>query len=48
MPLFVRGPGVPAGSKTEKLALNTDLAPTFADLAGVSFPADGRSLKPLL
>ncbi len=48
VPLFVRGPGVPAGSKTEKLALNTDLAPTFADLAGVSFPADGRSLEPLL
>jgi N-acetylglucosamine-6-sulfatase len=48
VPLFVRGPGVPAGSKTEKLALNTDFAPTFADLAGVEFPADGRSLQPLL
>ena len=48
VPLFVRGPGVPAGSKTEKLALNTDFAPTFADLAGTSFPADGRSLAPLL
>src|SRR5215212_1204840 len=48
VPLFVRGPEVPAGSKTEKLALNTDFAPTFAELAGVSFPADGRSLKPLL
>ena len=48
VPLFVRGPGVPAGSKTEKLALNTDFAPTFADLAGVEFPADGRSLEPLL
>jgi N-acetylglucosamine-6-sulfatase len=48
VPLFVRGPGVTAGTKTEKLALNTDFAPTFADLAGVSFPADGRSLAPLL
>jgi len=48
VPLFVRGPGVAAGAKTEKLALNTDLAPTFADLAGASFPADGRSLAPLL
>jgi len=48
VPLYVRGPGIPAGSKVEKLALNTDLAPTFADLAGVGFPADGRSLKPLL
>ena len=28
VPLFVRGPGVAAGATTEKLALNTDLAPT--------------------
>jgi N-acetylglucosamine-6-sulfatase len=48
VPLFVRGPGVPAGSKVEKLALNTDFASTFADLAGIEFPADGRSLAPLL
>jgi arylsulfatase A-like enzyme len=48
VPLFVRGPGVPAGSKVEKLALNTDFAPTFAELAGTEFPADGRSLAPLL
>jgi len=48
VPLVVRGPGVAAGTKTEKLTLNTDFAPTFADLAGASFPADGRSLKPLL
>jgi N-acetylglucosamine-6-sulfatase len=39
---------VPAGSKIEELALNTDFAPTFAALAGVGFPADGRSLAPLL
>jgi N-acetylglucosamine-6-sulfatase len=48
VPLFVRGPGVPTGSKLESLALNTDFAPTFAELAGVSFPTDGRSLAPLL
>ncbi len=48
VPLFVRGPGVPAGSNTEKLALNTDFAPTFAELAGTEFAADGRSLVPLL
>jgi N-acetylglucosamine-6-sulfatase len=48
VPLFIRGPGVPAGSKIEELALNTDFAPTFAALAGVEFPADGRSLAPLL
>jgi N-acetylglucosamine-6-sulfatase len=47
VPLFVRGPGVPAGSTTHKLVLNTDYAPTFADLAGVEFLADGRSLSPL-
>ncbi|CAA9286898.1 MAG: Choline-sulfatase, partial [uncultured Chloroflexia bacterium] len=50
VPLFVRGPGVAAGSETKELVLNTDLAPTFAELAGLEeFPAaDGRSLAPLL
>jgi arylsulfatase A-like enzyme len=49
VPLFVRGPGVPAGAGVENLVLNTDLAPTFAGLAGLKeFPADGRSLAPLL
>ncbi len=48
MPLFVRGPGVPTGSRIEKLVLNTDFAPTFADLGSMSFGADGRSLAPLL
>ena len=48
VPFFARGPGVPAGSRVEKLTLNTDFAPTFAGLAGVEFLADGRSLGPLL
>jgi len=48
VPLFVRGPAIPAGTNTDKLTLNTDLAPTFAELAGASFAADGRSLAPLL
>jgi N-acetylglucosamine-6-sulfatase len=48
VPFFVRGPGVPADSKVEKLTLNTDVASTFAELAGVEFTADGRSLAPLL
>ena len=48
IPLFVRGPGIAAGSKVEQLVLNTDFAPTFADLAKVEFVADGRSLAPLL
>jgi N-acetylglucosamine-6-sulfatase len=49
VPLFVRGPDVPAGARVENLVLNTDLAPTFAETAGLrEFPADGRSLAPLL
>ncbi|MBW3633162.1 MAG: sulfatase [Chloroflexi bacterium] len=50
VPLIVRGPGVPTGVVEEAIALNIDLAPTFAELAGAS-PApfvDGRSLVPLL
>jgi arylsulfatase A-like enzyme len=49
VPLFVRGPGVPAESTVDNLVLNTDLASTFADLGGLEgFEADGRSLAPLL
>jgi arylsulfatase A-like enzyme len=49
VPLFVRGPGVPAGSTVENLVLNTDLASTFAELGGLEeFEADGRSLVPLM
>jgi N-acetylglucosamine-6-sulfatase len=50
VPFVVRGPGVPAGRVVDAIALNIDLAPTFADLAGVqpTIPVDGRSLVPLL
>jgi arylsulfatase A-like enzyme len=48
IPFFVRGPGIASGTEVEELALNTDFAPTFAGLAGISFPADGRSFLPLL
>ena len=50
MPLLIRGPGVKAGTSTNKLTLNTDFFPTFTDLAGVTTPeyVDGRSLRPLL
>jgi N-acetylglucosamine-6-sulfatase len=50
VPLMVRGPGVPAGAERQELVLNNDLAPTIADLAGVSTPAfvDGSSFAPLL
>ncbi|MFD0690596.1 sulfatase family protein [Actinomadura fibrosa] len=50
VPFVVRGPGVPAGRTVERLAGNTDIAPTLADLAGARVPGfvDGRSLRPLL
>ena len=50
VPLAIRGPGVPAGRKVSGMALNIDLAPTFAAWAGIRTPqfVDGRSLWPLL
>jgi N-acetylglucosamine-6-sulfatase len=50
VPLLVRGPGVSQGVTRSQMALNTDFAPTFADLAGVIPPGfvDGRSLSPIL
>jgi arylsulfatase A-like enzyme len=50
VPLIVRGPGVPEGRTVDRIVLNTDLAPTFADLAGAEVPdfVDGRSFAPLL
>jgi len=50
VPLIVRGPGVPPGRVVEHFALNIDLAPTLAELAGVLPPrfVDGRSLAVLL
>jgi N-acetylglucosamine-6-sulfatase len=48
-PLIIKGPGVSAGS-SGKLVGNHDIAPTVADLAGVSVPrfVDGTSLRLLL
>jgi N-acetylglucosamine-6-sulfatase len=49
VPLFVRGPGVPARSTVEDLVLNTDFAPTLPELGRVAgFETDGRSLVLLL
>jgi N-acetylglucosamine-6-sulfatase len=50
MPLVIRGPGVAAGSSTDKLVLSTDYFPTFTELAGIETPSyvDGRSLQPVL
>lgn len=50
VPLLVRGPGIRASAVIDELTGNIDLAPTFAELAGVTPPdfVDGRSLVPLL
>ena len=50
-PLMIRYPPLTAaGSTTDALALNIDLAPTLLELAGVTVPPDlqGRSLLPVL
>lgn len=50
VPLVVRGPGIPEGERSDALVLNTDLAPTFAALAGAEVPdfVDGRSFADVL
>jgi arylsulfatase A-like enzyme len=51
MPFLVRWPAkIKPGSTNASLAINTDFAPTFLDLAGLPTPPDmqGRSLLPLL
>lgn len=50
VPLVIRGPGVPAKRVLPYLAVETDLASTFADWASAKTPdfVDGRSLAPLL
>jgi arylsulfatase A-like enzyme len=47
VPLVVVGPGVPAGSSTDAMAENIDLASTFAQIGGSDPPSDGHSLLPL-
>jgi N-acetylglucosamine-6-sulfatase len=49
VPLYVRGPGVPAGTRAQ-MVLNTDFAPTLAKIAGAtpSSEVDGTSFVPLL
>lgn len=50
VPLVARGLGVPAGQRVGHMVLLTDLAPTIAELAGITpeLDPDGRSLVPLL
>ena len=50
MPFLVKWPGVAkSGLVQKKMAVNTDFAPTFMDIAGLPTPAEmqGRSLVPL-
>ncbi len=46
MPLLVRGPGIPAGRRSDALSANVDLAPTLLQIAGArpARPLDGQSL----
>jgi N-acetylglucosamine-6-sulfatase len=50
VPLMIRGPGIPAGTKVREMSANTDLAPTIAAFAGARplLQPDGRSLIPLI
>jgi N-acetylglucosamine-6-sulfatase len=50
VPMVMRGPGVPKGQRIAALALNIDIAPTIAEMAGIQPPefVDGRSFLPLL
>jgi N-acetylglucosamine-6-sulfatase len=49
-PLIVIGPGLATGQTVDVTTLNIDLAPTIAELVGVTPPAfvDGRSIAPFL
>ena len=50
-PMMIRYPAaIPAGSTSDALAMNIDLAPTFIDMAGIPVPSDiqGRSLRPVI
>jgi N-acetylglucosamine-6-sulfatase len=49
-PLWVRGPGAPAGRALPHVVANVDVAPTVMSLAGLGVPGsvDGSSLVPLL
>jgi len=50
IPLFIRGPGIKAGTPFDEMVANVDIAPTILDLAGLPVPPimDGRSMAPIL
>ncbi|WP_199747922.1 MULTISPECIES: sulfatase family protein [Actinomadura] len=50
VPFVFVGPGIGGGGRVSHIVQNTDMAPTFLELAGAPVPAatDGRSLAPFL
>lgn len=50
LPLYIRGPAIPAGATITNLVSNADFAPTFAEIAGISPDTfvDGRSFAGLM
>jgi len=50
VPFLIRGPGVPAGLRSDAFIGLQDLMPTVLDFAGIAPPAHlhGRSIRPLL
>jgi len=50
IPLVMRGPGVPAGIRSDAFCYLMDVHPTLCDLAGIQTPAsvEAKSLEPLL
>ena len=49
VPLILRGPGIAAGRRVERIVSLLDLAPTIVGLTvGGAFPGHGRALLPLL
>ncbi|ETO18540.1 hypothetical protein RFI_18725, partial [Reticulomyxa filosa] len=50
VPFFIRGPSIPAKSQQDIVVGNTDIAPTFFDLAGFTIPpsVDGKSFANFL
>ena len=50
LPFLIRGPHIRAGTESNELAANIDIAPTILELAGVEpdKSMDGRSLTPFL
>jgi len=47
VPLVISGPGIPAGTATNAMSENVDLAKTFTQIGGTNLQGDGHSLMPL-